>query len=229
MTDGLPAFDELNNIRTTLTEMLLPETAEGTAPVPRIERKRIEDTIFELITMGYVYGVTVAGLDLETDLPVDAERMRETANKLTAGEDFRKRISNHIDEYYRSVQERRPTEQSEDAAEDLRSTQDEQAVETLINRLAVVAETETHRAINDGELDAGHEYERTHPNVTLYKRWRTMMDDRVRDPHDFLEGAIVPLNARFYTFDGDSALIPGGFMLPENNVNCRCDIELIKA
>lgn len=222
MTDGLPAFDELNNIRTTLTEMLLPDTAEGTAPVPRIERKRIEDTIFELITMGYVYGITVAGLDLETDLPVDAERMRETANKPTAGEDFRKRISNHIEEYYRSVQERRPTEQSEDAAEDLRSTQDEQAMETLINRLAVVAETETHRAINTGGLDGAQEYADTHRGQTVFKEWRTMLDDRVRDTHDFLEGAKVPLNARFYTFDGDSARFPGDFVLPQNNCGCRC-------
>ena len=133
--------------------------------------------------------------------------MREVADTPTKGEDFRQRITNHIEAYERG------------------ETDEEQ----LIERIAVVAETETHRAINDGELDAGQEYERTYPNVTLYKRWRTMMDDRVRDTHDFLEGATVPLDARFYTFDGDSALKPGGFMLPENNVNCRCDIELIKA
>lgn len=207
MTNNLPEFDELNNIRTRLTEMVIPETADGAPQTPRIDRKRLEDTIFELITMGYVYGITVAGLDLETDLPVSAERMREVADTPTKGEDFRQRITNHIEAYERG------------------ETDEEQ----LIERIAVVAETETHRAINDGELDAGHEYERTHPNVTLYKRWRTMMDDRVRDTHDFLEGATVPLDARFYTFDGDSALKPGGFMLPENNVNCRCDIELIKA
>lgn len=208
MTDNLPEFDELKNIRTTLREMFASGTPD-TSDTQRgyVPRKRLEDTIFELITMGYVYGITVAGLDLETDLPVDAERMRETANRPTKGEDFRQRITNHIEAYERG------------------ETDEEQ----LIERIAVVAETETHRAINDGELDAGQEYERTHPNVTLFKRWRTMMDDRVRDTHDFLEGATVPLDARFYTFDGDSALKPGGFMLPENNVNCRCDIELIKA
>lgn len=208
MTNNLPEFDELKNIRTTIREMLASGTPD-TSDTQRgyVPRKRLEDTIFELITMGYVYGITVAGLDLETDLPVDAGRMREVADTPTKGEDFRQRITNHIEAYERG------------------DTDEEQ----LIERIAVVAETETHRAINDGELDAGHEYERTHPNVTLYKRWRTMMDDRVRDTHDFLEGATVPLDARFYTFDGDSALKPGGFMLPENNVNCRCDIELIKA
>lgn len=208
MTNNLPEFDELKNIRTTLREMLASGTPD-TSDTQRgyVPRKRLEDTIFELITMGYVYGITVAGLDLETDLPVDAERMREVADTPTKGETFRQRITNHIEAY-----ERRETDE-----------------EQLIERIAVVAETETHRAINDGELDAGFEYERTHPNEVLFKRWRTMMDDRVRDTHDSLEGATVPLNARFYTFDGDSALKPGGFMLPENNVNCRCDIQLIKA
>jgi len=203
MTDGLPAFDELNNIRTTLTEMILPDDAAQGQTAPDIDRKRLEDTIFELITMGYVYGITVAGLDLETDLPVDAERMRETADKPTAGEDFRKRISNHLEEYNRS-------------------TQDEQAVETLINRLAVVAETETHRAINTGEDDGARDYAERNPGVTVYKTWVTMGDDRVRDTHDYLEGATIPMGARFYTYDGDSARFPGDFMLPENVINCRC-------
>lgn len=204
----LPDFDELRNIRTELTSIVQPEPdTETGGPKKRIDRRRIEDTIFALITMGYVYGVEVAGLDLSTDLPVDRERMMEAAKKPTKGEDFRQRINNHIDAYERG------------------ELDDEQ----LVERIAVVAETETHRTINEGELDAGREYERAHPDEALLKRWRTMMDDRVRESHDFLEGATVPLDARFYTYDGDSAMFPGDFELPENNVNCRCDIELVKA
>lgn len=205
----LPDFDELNNIRTTLTEQLAGDGDLSTIPnsLEPQTRKRVEDTIFELITMGYVYGIEVAGLDLETDLPVSAERMYATANKPTAGEDFRKRIDNHIEAFNRG----------------------ETTPEQLVERLAVVAETETHRAINTGEYDGAQDYADRHPNETLFKRWRTMMDDRVRDTHDFLEGATVPLNARFYTYDGDSARFPGDFVLPENNCGCRCDIETIKA
>lgn len=204
----LPNFDELNNIRTTLTEQLVGDGDLSTIPnsLESQARKRVEDTIFELITMGYVYGIEVAGLDLETDLPVSAERMYATANKPTAGEDFRKRIDNHIEAFNRG----------------------ETSPEQLVERLAVVAETETHRAINTGEYDGAQDYADRHPNETLFKRWRTVGDDRVRDTHDFLEGATVPLNARFYTYDGDSARFPGDFVLPENNVNCRCDIETIK-
>jgi uncharacterized protein with gpF-like domain len=60
------------------------------------------------------------------------------------------------------------------------------------------------------------------------KRWRTMNDDRVRDTHDYLEGMVVPFSERFYSYDGDSAEYPGGFALPENNINCRCVVEVIR-
>ena len=200
MTDNLPEFDELNNIRTKLASMLAEDVDSGTGmDSPRISRKRFEDTIFELITMGYVYGIEVAGLDLNVDLPVSAERMFEVANAPTKGETFRERMETHFREY----------EESGDS-------------ETLINQLSVIAETETHRSINTGSLDGAEEYQRQHPDKTVMKTWETMLDERVRWQHDFLEGATVPLNARFYTPDGDSALFPGDFMLPENVINCRC-------
>lgn len=203
MTDGLPAFDELDNIRTTLTTMLAEDVADGAGmDSPRISRKRYEDTIFELITMGYVYGIEVAGLDLETDLPVNAERMREVADRPTKGEDFRQRMETHFREY----------EESPDP-------------ERLINQLSVIAETETHRAINTGGLDGAEDYQRSHPNVTVMKTWVTMGDDRVRDTHDYLEGATIPISARFYSYSGDSALYPGDFMTAEENCNCRCLIR----
>lgn len=205
MTDTLPKFDELDNIRTTLTTMLAEEVASGAGmDSPHLDRKRFEDTIFELITMGYVYGIEVAGLDLDTDLPVSASRMREVADKPTKGEDFRQRMANHFREY----------EETQDS-------------ETLVKQLAVIAETETHRAINTGGLDGAKDYQKSHPNSSVMKLWITAGDEKVRDTHDFLEGSTVPLGARFYTFDGDSALFPGDFMLPENNVNCRCILRYI--
>lgn len=204
MTATLPDFDELNNIRTTLTSMLAEEVDDGTGMVsPRLNRKRYEDTIFALLTMGYVYGIEVAGLDLDQDIPASGERMFEVANAPTKGETFRDRINTHIDEY-----------ESDPYAPN--------AQEKLVNQLSVVAETETHRTINTGSIDGAEEYQRRHPNEMVMKQWRTMLDDRVRDTHDYLEGTTIPLNARFFTYDGDSAMFPGDFMLAENNVNCRC-------
>ena len=88
-----------------------------------------------------------------------------------------------------------------------------------------IAETDATRIYNQGAVDAvianGLE-------GSTSKRWRTMQDDRVRDTHDYLEGMVVPFGSRFYTYDGDSADYPGGFALPENNVNCRCAVEVIR-
>ena len=79
-----------------------------------------------------------------------------------------------------------------------------------------IAETDTTRIYNEGGLDTAEKA------GAKYKQWNTMADDRVRETHFYEEGVRVPLNARFYTYDGDSAMAPGGFTLPENNVNCRC-------
>ena len=59
------------------------------------------------------------------------------------------------------------------------------------------------------------------------KRWQTMMDDRVRDTHSYLEGMEVPYNEDFWTYDSDHAPAPGMFNRPENNINCRCVVEVI--
>ena len=88
-----------------------------------------------------------------------------------------------------------------------------------------IAETDATRIYNQGAVDA---VVANGLQDSTLKRWRTMGDDRVRDTHDYLEGMEVPFGSRFYTYDGDSADYPGGFSLPENNVNCRCIVEVIR-
>lgn len=201
----LPEFDELNTIRLTLGEEVFAMVREGGKP----DRKRCEDIIFDLLTMGYVYGIEVAGLDLETDIPVDNARMREVAMLPTAGETFAQRLDHHITEFEQS---------SEDVV---------MATDKLVNALSVLAETETHRTINQGIIDGAEWYE-AETGQTVYKQWVTMRDDRVRLEHDLLEGATVPLDARFYSWSGDSARFPGDFASPELNIGCRCVLRLIE-
>lgn len=82
--------------------------------------------------------------------------------------------------------------------------------------ILVVAETEFHRVFQTAERDAAK-----HGGLTE-KTWHTMMDDRVRDTHQYLENVTVPIDDEFITYDGDSAQFPGGFLTVENNANCRC-------
>ena len=84
--------------------------------------------------------------------------------------------------------------------------------------IARIADTETHRIANTAALDAAK-----YAGASS-KTWITMLDDRVRDTHDYLEGETVGINDDFYTYDGDHASAPGLFELAENNVNCRCEL-----
>lgn len=86
-----------------------------------------------------------------------------------------------------------------------------------------IAETDATRIYNQGALDAVVANDAT---TGTMKQWVTMLDDRVRDTHDYLEGMVVPYNSDFWTFDGDHAPAPGLFSLPENNINCRCIVEI---
>ena len=89
-----------------------------------------------------------------------------------------------------------------------------------IQALMRVAETEMTRDYNTG----GYNTAKASGLPGIRKKWVTMGDDRVRDTHDYLDGMEVGLDERFVTYDGDSALTPGGFELPQNNVNCRCGL-----
>ena len=84
--------------------------------------------------------------------------------------------------------------------------------------IARIADTEMHRIANTAALDTAKRAGATN------KTWVTMMDDRVRDTHDYLEGETVGIDDDFYTYDGDHASAPGLFELAENNVNCRCEL-----
>lgn len=86
-----------------------------------------------------------------------------------------------------------------------------------------ILETESTRDYSTGVTDAAQ----ASGASGVRKRWNTMKDDKVRDQHRFLEGQEVGINDLFYTDDGDSAMFPGGFSLPENNVNCRCYVTLV--
>lgn len=81
-----------------------------------------------------------------------------------------------------------------------------------------IAETETHRVANTAALSTAKRA------GAKFKTWATMLDDKVRETHDYLEGVVVGINDEFTTFDGDSAQAPGLFLMPENNINCRCEL-----
>ena len=88
-----------------------------------------------------------------------------------------------------------------------------------------LVESEYHRVYNAAVYDGGRDYI-DNGGFGVSKNWITVSDDKVRETHSYLEGQSVPLEEEFFTFDGDHAAYPGGFIKAENNVNCRCIIRL---
>ena len=84
--------------------------------------------------------------------------------------------------------------------------------------IARIADTEMHRIANTAALDTAK------AAGAKTKTWVTMLDDKVRETHDYLEGVTVGVDDEFITYDGDSAVAPGLFSLASNNVNCRCEL-----
>ena len=93
-----------------------------------------------------------------------------------------------------------------------------------VTALQTLVESEYHRVHEEGVADGVRQFTRE-TGIPVLKTWRTVGDERVRDTHDFLEGTTIPMGDLFWTYDGDSALQPGGFANAENNVNCRCWLD----
>lgn len=106
------------------------------------------------------------------------------------------------------------------AGKDYKERLREYAPQGDISAIVKVLDTDMTRIYNTGVLDTAK------TNGATMKTWNTMLDERVRDTHEPLEGVTIPLDAEFYTFDGDKALSPGGFSKAENNVNCRCILSV---
>lgn len=100
---------------------------------------------------------------------------------------------------------------------------DRVTVDRSYEEILRIIDTESHRDYNTGVYEAAKD-----SGVAVMKLWGTMLDDKVREQHRYLEGVEVGIDDLFYTEDGDSALYPGGFSDPMNNINCRCYVTLVR-
>lgn len=87
-----------------------------------------------------------------------------------------------------------------------------------VDDIVRIAETEMHRIANTAALDTARKAGATK------KTWVTMLDDKVRTDHDYLEGSTVGIDEDFYTWQGYHAPAPGMFGVAEEDVNCRCEL-----
>ena len=85
--------------------------------------------------------------------------------------------------------------------------------------IARIAETESHRIGNEAANEAAKAAGATK------KTWVCMMLPTSRDDHVWLNGVTVPIDAEFYNDKGQSTLYPGQWGVPEQDINCLCELS----
>ena len=184
-----------------LRERLNADFSLGTEQRKLFRDDRI-DEILDMLIMAYVFGTEDADEELTVEETVVTDEMYNSVWLEIAGRNWEQRVREYFDDPNGTVDD-----------------------------IMRVVETDTNRIYNDAVLNVGRKTSEkiAQSGRAVTKTWNTMLDDRVRDTHEYIESVTVPINERFYTFDGDSAMAPGGFADPKNNINCRCSITLNRA
>lgn len=230
-------FDELNSIMARLEEEASEITPSG---VKRYDPKKCCDIILDYLIYCYVMGVDNVNEMLSTSIAVNSDEMREVLYRRIEGKNFEERVREYAEASQNAAG---TTENPTPGGETSRSEEVAAENETRPNggfsgaeeeqsdffgisevgdlgKILRVAETEGHRILNEAELIAAKK------GGAKTKTWITQRDDRVRETHDYLLGETVGIDEVFVTFDGDKARFPGDFENAENNVNCRCVLQV---
>lgn len=93
----------------------------------------------------------------------------------------------------------------------------------LAHRAVVVAQTESLRAVNEGEEEMWRQAVDDGTVEQVTQVWRTVGDSKVRDSHDGMNGQARPLGEAFQSDRGNALRWPGDSNAPASEtVNCRC-------
>lgn len=189
-------FDEINR----LGDYLYEEYTSGKRTTVEINAI-LSDIFVSAFLRGILVAFTDLGIDVESDEYAYYKSLLDDSNVAEQS------VNQEIDG--KTYQER--------VEEHLLNLDGESSIQKIV-------ETEVHRNMNNAIYDVGNVIQES--GTPIYKTWRTMLDDRVRDSHDYLEGTKLEIDEEFYTYNGNHALFPGQFGVGEEDVNCRCYAQI---
>jgi len=209
MASILP-FDEMNNFTLKLRAMF-PDGRLPPGEEAKQEEEDIIDEMLDLYLLAYAQGVEVTSQRLEV-IQFPGQEQTPTQTQAPGSSVTPWRYEPTIDEVMKVIDKKV-------AGKDWRQRVEEYFSNSgSVDDLVRIVETEVHRDANEAALSTAKRA------GAKQKTWMTMMDEKVRDTHSYLEMMTVGINEDFYTYDGDHASAPGLFELAENNVNCRCEL-----
>ena len=189
------------------------------------KKKEIVDEVYELLILAYLFGMERAAGDIrqyeEEQEKAQQEAQPENPSQASA-QNFAEMPSQEAEINY-SPQEMYEAIYKPVAGETFEERIDRRLREGTLDKetLSRIIDTDYHRCEETGAYNTAQQYAES-SGRQAYKSWMTMMDSRVRETHWSIQSVEVPMDGRFYTFDGDSARFPGDFEFADNNINCRC-------
>lgn len=90
-----------------------------------------------------------------------------------------------------------------------------------INKSIRIARTEGHRISEEAAYDAQKKAKQTGADVV--KQWDATLDKRTRPHHVQLDGQVREIDEPFEVA-GRTAMYPGGFGIPSEDIHCRCTV-----
>jgi len=219
MNSILP-FDELNRLTVDVQERF----SEGR--VTAEDEDDIIDMLFDFFLLAYAMGNSVTSENLAFDYAPPVGEVMNVVDAKVAGKTWRDRVKDYFAKARNGEIRISGPETAIPQREGISGSSEQsgqtETVESggvsLEEAIIRIAETEMHRDANTAALDTAKKAGATS------KTWITMLDDRVRDTHDYLEGVTVGIDEEFYTYSGDHAPAPGMFGVPEEDINCRCEL-----
>lgn len=167
------------------------------------KKKNVVDVVWDLLEYLYLYGYNRANAEVSESKPF------KVINEFT--DLTREQQAEANKEIYKQFDNK-----------DFRDRVNQYAELGNASDIIRVVETDGNRVYNAGGIGGAS------ASGAKYKTWNTMEDPKVRDSHEPLAGIKVPIQDKFVTYDGDEAMLPGGFEDPANNVNCRCWLTFSK-
>lgn len=170
--------------------------------------------------MGTLYDVEgKAKMGLEFN-KINERYIKKLVDKKTVGKDFSTRIYNRTKKMSKVVKDELLNGAvSGRGYRDIAKNIAEQTEATYKQSLTI-ARTEGKRVQTETTQDAYKEAENI--GVKLQKRWSATLSDGTRESHADLDGQTVDIDEPFVTADGDEAMGPGEFGIPELDINCMC-------
>lgn len=89
----------------------------------------------------------------------------------------------------------------------------------------MIVRTESRRVYSTTTLETGESLEKA--GIKMDKVWHTLADERVRSSHQAMDGQRVPVDEMFTLPSGVKTMGPGLSGVPDEDIWCRCYIELI--